>query len=198
MFTNSSVNIRQVLLWALVVGLPLLLLRLYMDREPPAEAEDPEQVMVDNISAIHEAMVRFTRDQGYSPLDFNELMAKGYMQKLIDEKVIAKFPENPYTHKAIRQIPWGQPPQSGDFAYLPAVEYQGDQPSSTGIHLIAYGEKRAHFLSLYIDSDSDGNADPIYMVISKNSGAVKGARLEPLEETLARMGYTRPLESAFP
>ena len=198
MFTNSSVNIRQVLIWALVIGLPLILLRVWLDREPPQQAVDYEQRMVDNLVTIHKAMVNFARSEGYSPVDFNELMAKGYMQDLIDDGVIAAFPENPYSGQPVRQIPWGQPPVAGDFAYLPAVEFQGDQPHSTGIHLIAYGEKRAHFLTVHLDSDGDGTADPVYLVISKSSGAVRGAELEPLEETLARMGYKRPLDAAFP
>lgn len=109
--------------------------------------------------------------QGGVPATLDELVQQGYLESV---------PINPYTKRALRCIPWGDPPSAGDVTYLPVFTAGNDQHYG-GYVLIVYGPR------CYAgeDIDGDGTKDQVLACLSGSGlwprDVIKAYRGQPLE-----------------
>jgi len=134
--------------------------------------------------------------------DFASLLSTGHLEEI---------PRNPFNDAPVRLIAFGNRPVTGDICLLPAkyhYAYQNQRvDADLAYHLLVFGVRRARGCrsrgilrsDLFIDMDSNGYADPVLAHLQAgNTKGLVGAEPEPLEDTLARLGYVRPLDEPLP
>ena len=171
---------------------------------------------VQNGIAFAVAAEYFYAEKHRTPRSFDELRMSGCLDQLVTSGFRDKIPVNPYTGKEVKHIAFGEQVSPGDICFLPARAHSindfHEHALESGYYIICYGKERTANVyddpcsstqqDIYLDSDSDGIADPIAYIAQPSRYEVMyggwGRRNESLGSVLERLNYNRPLDMPLP